>query len=222
MTRPNDPESLPPGAISWPYTLAELRADAVVHVTGVALVIAGLTCLLVAVRSGSAGEVLAAAIYGVTLLTAITLSAAYNMWPVGRTKWLLRRFDHSAIYLLIGGTYTPFMFKLQAWGLLVFVWAVAALGIAVKLGRPGRFDRASVALYLALGWSALPMLGHVMAGLQPITMWLIGVGGALYSFGVVFHLWERLRFQNAIWHGFVLSAAMAHLGAVWTAMLAPA
>ena len=222
MTRRDDPHGPLPGAIPWFYNVSEIWEFDLLVVVGMALAAAGLTCLLVAVRGGPAWEVLVAAVYGATLAAAITSSAVYNMWPVNRTKWLLRRLDHSAIYLLIAGTYTPFMFKLHLWGLLAFVWGVAALGIAVKLGKPGRFDRASVVLYLAMGWSALPMLGQVMTGLQPVTLWLIGIGGALYSLGVVFHLWERLRFQNAIWHGFVLSAAVAHFGAVWTAMLAAA
>ena len=211
-----------PGAVAWRYTAAELWADAAIHVAGLVLVMAGLVWLLISARLSSSEELLVIVIYGATLTTAITCSAIYNMWPVSRTKWLLRRLDHSAIYLLIAGTYTPFMFKLKAWWLLTIVWAVAWCGIAIKLGKPGRFDRASIVLYLALGWSALPIGRQVVTGLQPVTLWLIGIGGALYSLGVIFHLWERLPFQNAIWHGFVLSAAVAHFGAVSTAMFAAA
>ena len=144
-------------------------------------------------------------------------SAAYNLWPVSRIKWLLRRFDHSAIYLLIAATYTPFIAQMKngllATTLLAGVWTVAAVGIVLKLALPGRFDRFSIVLYLALSWSGVAMY-EVIAALPASTLWLLGAGGLLYSFGVVFHLWESLRFQNAIWHAFVVLAAACHYTAV--------
>jgi hemolysin III len=97
--------------------------------------------------------------------------------------------------------------------LFAIVWAVAAIGIVVKLTLPGRFDRLSIALYLLLSWSGV-MMFDVIAALPASTLWLLGAGGVLYTCGVVFHLWERLRFQNAIWHAFVLSAAACHYTAV--------
>ena len=146
------------------------------------------------------------------------LSAAYNMWPISGAKLLLRRFDHSAIYVLIAGTYTPLLAQIKAsltWsGLNIAIWTVAAIGISLKLLLPGRFDRLSIILYLLLGWSGLIAYEAFMSGLPSFSMWLILAGGAVYSIGLVFHLWRSLRFQNAIWHAFVVMAAFCHYVAV--------
>jgi hemolysin III len=146
------------------------------------------------------------------------VSATYNMWPVGRRKWLLRRADHALIYLMIAGTYTPLVALVgegaTAWVLLAGVWLVAGVGIALKLTLPGRFDRAAIGLYLLLGWSGLAAYDSVIARLAPDALWLLAAGGLLYSFGVVFHVWRSLPYQNAIWHAFVLAATACHYGAV--------
>ena len=162
-------------------------------------------------------------IYATALVSMLGVSAAYNLWPVSPRKWFLRRFDHALIYLMIAGTYTPLVALvgsgLVAWSLLALIWTVAAIGIALKLLMPGRFDRVSIALYLTLGWSGVLAYESVIAGLSPTAFWLLGVGGLLYSFGVVFHVWRTLPFQNAIWHGFVLAATACHYGTVMASAL---
>jgi hemolysin III len=148
----------------------------------------------------------------------LVLSATYNLWPVSRAKWVLRRFDHSAIYLLIAATYTPVIMELKdsvmAMVLLAGVWCVAIVGIVLKLALPGRFDRLSVGLYLAMGWSGIMLSGRVVATLPTFALCFVAAGGLLYSLGVIFHAWQRLRFQNAIWHCFVLLGAACHYTAV--------
>jgi hemolysin III len=142
-----------------------------------------------------------------------------------RRAWL-QRFDHAAIFAMIAGTYTPFTRLLEpgwAVGLTASVWSVAAAGIAGKLWRP-RGGRAiaralSVLLYLALGWIGLIALRPLTESLAWPTLLLIGIGGAIYSTGVIFHLWRRLPYQNAIWHGFVLAAAGVHYAAVLTTLV---
>jgi len=137
---------------------------------------------------------------------------------VSRAKWVLRRFDHSAIYVLIAATYTPFILQIKdsifAVVLLIGVWCVAIVGIVLKLSLPGRFDRLSVGLYLAMGWSGFMLYDAVVAALPTMALCFVIVGGALYSLGVIFHAWQRLRFQNAIWHSFVLLGAACHYTAV--------
>jgi len=200
------------------YDRAEITLDAVVHGIGLVLGIAG-TAILIAftLRSPAVGDLPVAIVYATGLLAMLGFSAAYNLWPVSRIKWVLRRFDHSAIYLLIAATYTPFIAQMKnsllATTLLAGVWTVAAVGIVLKLTLPGRFDRLSIVLYLALGWSGV-MMYDVIAALPPSTLWLLGAGGALYTTGVIFHFWESLRFQNAIWHVFVVLAAACHYTAV--------
>ena len=131
---------------------------------------------------------------------------------------MLRRFDHSAIYLLIAATYTPFISQLNDSGFatkfLIGVWGVALAGTVLKLNWPGRFDRFSVALYVAMGWSGTLAYDKAASSLPSSILTLIAVGGGLYTLGIVFHAWERLRFQNAIWHGFVVLGAACHFSAV--------
>ncbi len=215
--------SSPPGVrgeVSWDYDRAELIADAVVHAAGIVLGLIGAVAIAaIALRRGeSAAPVL---VYGVVLLAMLGVSAAYNMWPVSPVKWVLRRFDHSAIYLLIAGTYTPFLAQMKGLlsaGLSIGLWATAAVGVALKLLLPGRFDRTSVALYLILGWSGVVAYRSFAAAIPAASLWLLAIGGILYSLGVLFHAWEGLRFHNAIWHGFVLVAAICHYVAVLCAL----
>jgi hemolysin III len=212
--------STPAGATSWNYDRHELIADGIVHVIGIVLGLVGaVAIILVAIEMGRTW-ITPVLIYTIGLLAMLGLSAAYNMWPVSRTKWILRRFDHSAIYLLIAGTYTPFLAAMKASlvaaGLGIGVWASAAIGMVLKLALPGRFVRASIALFLLLGWSGIVAYETMTSALPRASLWLLAGGGILYSVGTVFHVWRRLRFQNAIWHGFVLAAAGCHYSAVLT------
>src|SRR6202795_3068501 len=145
------------GAVRWNYDRAELIADGVVHGIGVfgGLVAATVLVVLTAVYA-TAFEVVAVSVYVAGLLAMLVLSATYNLWPVSRAKWILRRFDHSAIYVLIAATYTPFIAQMKdsifAIALLIGVWCVAIVGIVLKLVLPGRFDRIWFGLFLAVGW----------------------------------------------------------------------
>ncbi len=207
-----------PKIIEWNYDRAELWADGVIHVLGVVLALAGASAMLFYfLPDAPARTAISSGVYLTSLLTALGLSAVYNIWPASPTKWFLRRFDHSAIYLLIAGTYTPFAMHMgdRALPLLLFVWGVAILGILLKLFLPGRFDRLSILLYLALGWSGVMVYDTMVHALPPAVFWLIAAGGLVYSLGVIFHVWERLRFQNAIWHGFVVVGAALHYCAVF-------
>src|SRR6266567_6921749 len=206
-----------PGQISWDYDRAEIIADAVVHAIGVCLGLIGVTIVMIAVNIERI-EIAPITVYVIGLVTMLALSAAYNMWPVSPAKWVLRRFDHSAIYLLIAGTYTPFLAQMKnvlaSAGLGVGVWVSAAIGMALKLALPGRFDRLAVVLCLLLGWSGVIAYDSLASALPSASLWLLAIGGILYSLGTLFHVWRGLRFHNAIWHGFVLLAASCHYSAV--------
>jgi len=207
------------GAMHWNYDRAELIADGVVHIVGVCFGLIAATVLIVlAAVYASALDIVVSAVYVAGLLAMLGLSATYNLWPVSRAKWVLRRLDHSAIYVLIAATYTPFIMEVKesllAIALLIGVWCAAIGGIVLKLRYPGRFDRVSVGLYLAMGWSGMMLYDAVVAVVPALALGFIVAGGVLYTFGVVFHAWQRLRFQNAIWHAFVLSGAACHYTAV--------
>ncbi|MDP2330263.1 MAG: hemolysin III family protein [Reyranella sp.] len=196
----------------------ELAADRVVHVVGIGLGLAGtIFIILVAAIEGGARDLVPIVVYAAGLLAMLGCSAAYNVFHAsGRREWL-RRFDHAAIFAMIAGTYTPFTTRLgNGWAssLTAVIWIIAGLGIALKLWQPRRIETMSIVLYLALGWIGLAAVEPFLAALDPSTLVLLALGGIIYTAGVIFHLWHRLPYQNAIWHGFVLVAASVHYAAV--------
>jgi hemolysin III len=205
--------------IAWRYDRAELIADAVVHGIGIAFgVIGGATIVALAAVFAGGTRLAAVSIYAIGLVALLSVSAAYNLWPVSRTKWLLRRFDHALIYVLIAATYTPFITRFphgwDRYGLLFGVWAVAIGGAVLKVTLPGRFDRLSIVLCILLGASGGLAWNTISAALPPSTVWLMLAGGVVYVVGVVFHVWDGLRFSNAVWHSFVLVASILFYSAV--------
>lgn len=211
-----------PGAFVWNYSRSETTADLVVHAIGLWLGFTATPILLArAAMHAATMNFVAASIYALSLLSMLTLSAAYNLWPVCPLKWRLRRFDHSAIYILIAATYTPFSLQAGAAALTVLpvVWCVAAIGIAVKFALPGCLDRLSIGVCVAMGWSAAILWSGKDAPIPPGAFHLLLAGGILFSLGVVFHVWQKLRFQNAIWHFFVLLGASCHYAAVLNVLI---
>ncbi|MBK4215522.1 hemolysin III family protein [Paracoccus caeni] len=201
------------------YDFNEILADGIVHGIGVALALIGATALIFyATMWAGRPEQVAAWIYCIGLVTALAISFTYNMLPVSRFKWHMRRLDHSAIFILIAATYTPFLQRGSddpvIFALLIGIWVMAAMGITIKCLFPGRYDRLAILLYLMMGWSGLLAFRSIATVLPFASMMLLLIGGVIYSVGVIFHVWEKLRFQNAIWHGFVVTAAAMHYSAV--------
>jgi len=201
------------------YTVRERIADGCIHAIGVTASLVALTALLIiGVESQVTLWIVSLVIYGLALVATFSFSAGYHLVVRPKLKEVLRRLDHAAIFLMIAGTYTPFvLIKMNnAWGLglLAVVWTMAAIGIAIKLFAPRFLDGLSTALYLVQGWAVIAAWEPLMSALPGHVLTLLVVGGVLYTIGVVFHLWERLPYQNAIWHGFVLSAASCHYAAV--------
>ena len=203
------------------FERGELIADGVVHAVGIMLaIVAGAALLVLAWPYAGRAEYVAALFYVVSLTTVFSVSCAYNLWPISPTKWLLRRFDHAAIYLLIAGTYSPFLALLDEAGfMLALVWGAAAIGIFIKLALPGRFDRLAIVFYLAIGWSGLLVADSLAEALSSRTLVLIAAGGAAYTSGVIFHIWQNLKYNTAVWHGFVVTGAALHLAAVTDALV---
>src|SRR5271156_6247758 len=179
------------GAVRWNYDRAELIADGVVHGIGVfgGVVAATVLVVLTAIYA-TPFEVAVVSVYVAGLLAMLVLSATYNLWPGSRAKWVLRRFDHSAIYVLIAATYTPVIMQVKdsifAIVMLIGVWCVAIVGVVLKLALPGRYDRVAVGLYLVMGWSGIMLYDTVAAALPTMALWFVVAGGALYSLGVIF------------------------------------
>jgi hemolysin III len=207
------------------YTRRERMADAIVHLIGLTFSTAAVI-LLLAVSAGrvSGLALLSLAIYGAGLITMFACSAAYNMARRRALKELLRRFDHAAIFVMIAGSYTPFALGKMggSTGLALFaaVWAIALFGVVVKLWFPRRLERLSIGIYLAQGWLIILAVDSLVASVSQFSLVLLVTGGIIYTLGVVFHVMERLPFHNAIWHGFVLAAAICHYAAIYAATLA--
>ena len=202
------------------YGHGELVADRCVHCAGlVAGLIGSLVLIVEAAERERALTVVSVVVYGVGLLGMISASALYNSAADSPRKEWFRRLDHAGIFLMIAGTYTPFALVRMggAWGfgIAAFVWLVAVGGIALKLVSPHRLEGYSTALYLALGWVILVAPGPFFAAVPLPAIILLAVGALLYMTGIVFHLWHRLPYHNAVWHGFVLSAAACHWLAVF-------
>ena len=205
------------------YSDGELIADATVHAAAIVAGVIGFSLLFqkIALR-GDVGDGVAMAVYAAGFFLLFGFSCAYNMAPPSPAKAILRRFDHASIYLMIGGTYTALLSQAHASlavvALAATIWITALAGASVKLFLPGRLDRFSVRLYLALGWSVVFAIRPLASALPVDTLAFVLAGGVIYSVGVAFFLWESLKFQNAIWHACVAAAAACQFVGVMQAI----
>jgi hemolysin III len=194
----------------------ERRADAVVQTVNLALSVAACVAMvaLVGARAGPP-RFAALAVYAFGLLAMMGCSVLYCWGRGGPRHRMYRQLDKAAIFIMIAGTYTPLIVTFGGDGgfrLLAVVWVVALAGALLMLAAPRRFDRLSVPLYLVMGWSVLSDPG-LLLGLPTLVTALLVAGGVLYTVGVLFHR-ARMRFQEAIWHGFVLAGAACHYVAI--------
>ncbi len=205
------------------YSRAEYVSDVAVHLLGLVVVTAGVPALVLAaiLTSDNAAPVAGTVLYGASFALMIAASAAYNIFPHPNWEWLLKRLDHSAIYIKIAGTVTAFALIAGKGFLLASgLWTAALIGIALKLHCPFSYRRIGLTLYLGMGWAVAIWGWAMFEALPPSTMWLIIAGGLLYTFGVVFYLWERLPYHNTIWHGFVLVSSVLMYSAAMVAIVA--
>lgn len=203
------------------YTPAEMWADGIVHVLGVTMgLVAGVWLLLAAAGHAGPAELASLAVYVSGLIGMLTASACYNLAPPGRLKALLQRIDHSMIYVMIGGSYTPFVISVLGGGLGLalagVVWLGVTAGIVLKVGFPRRWERTGLVLYLGLGWCIVVAIEPLAEAVSPAGLALLVAGGLLYTLGTGLHLCERLPFHNAGWHAMVLAAAGCHFAAIVT------
>ena len=202
------------------YTVAEEVANAITHAVGVVLSVVALVLMVVYASSGGdAWRIVGASIFGSALILLYLASTLYHALPQPSVKRIMRIFDHSAIYVLIAGTYTPFLLGYMrstlGWAMFGVLWGAAIAGIVFKFFFIGRFDKISTLLYVAMGWTIMvaikPALELVPAG----AMVLMLIGGLAYTGGVIFYLWDRLPYNHAIWHLFVLAGSATHFAAVF-------
>jgi hemolysin III len=194
-------------------------ANAITHGIGTAASIAGLAVLAtVSATRGDAWHVVSVSIFGATLVLLYTASTLYHGLPLGRAKAVFRVLDHSAIYLLIAGTYTPFaLVSLRGpwgWSVLGVIWGCAVVGIVLRTAFGSRWRVAPVIFYVAMGWAGVVAIRPMIAAVPARGLALVALGGLAYTFGIVFYAWRRLPYHHAVWHLFVLAGSALHYFAV--------
>ncbi|MBN2503161.1 MAG: hemolysin III family protein [Anaerolineales bacterium] len=212
--------STSPTTISKQYSPKEELANSITHGIGVVLSIVGLVVLVMqAVERGDAWHIVSYSIFGASLILLYLASTLYHSIPNPTWKKVLKRFDHSAIFLLIAGTYTPFLLVTLrgAWGWSLFgvIWALTITGLVLKIGFIARFEKLTLGLYILMGWLVVIAIKPMLSSLALGSLIALLVGGIAYTSGVVFYVWKKLPFNHAIWHGFVMIGSVAHFIAVF-------
>ncbi|RAL23148.1 hemolysin D [Lujinxingia litoralis] len=198
---------------------AEDIANSVSHGVGLGAALVGFVVLAVTAWATGAGlQIVGALVYGLTLVALFAASTVYHSVTHPRVRRALQVVDHCAVFFLIAGTYTPFALVTLAgplgWSLLAGVWAMALLGVTIKLFWFGRFEGVSLALYLLMGWTIVFAIKPLWLAMEPAGVALLFGGGLLYTAGVAFFVWERLFLNHAIWHLFVLGGSVCHYLAI--------
>ncbi len=199
-------------------------ANSLTHGAGLALAVAGCAAIVtLAALRGNAWHIVACSVYGATLVCLYAASTVYHSVRSRRVKRVMRILDHSAIFLLIAGTYTPFtlvnMRGAWGWSLFGVVWGLAVAGIVFKVWFVEHFPIASTIVYLAMGWLAVVAVKPVLAMVPPAgIVWLVA-GGLMYTAGVGFFAWEKLPYHHAIWHVFVIGGSVCHYCAVLSSVV---
>lgn len=201
------------------YRLGEEIANAVAHGLGAAAAIVALTLMIVkAIPTLDGWQMAGVALYGGSLVLLFLCSTLYHSFSHPRARAVFKRMDHSAIFLLIAGTYTPFLMltlgSTQASALLVALWLIAVAGVAFKMFFVHRFQRLSLFSYLAMGWLAVLVLADLYQALPPAAFRLLVAGGLAYTVGAAFYAAKQYTYTHAIWHLFVLAGATSHCVAI--------
>lgn len=204
------------------YTRREEIANSVTHGIGAVLSVIGLVVLIIlAAWQGDIWRIISAAIYGSSLILLYLASTLYHSLQHPRLKPLLRKFDHAAIYVLIAGTYTPFLLvslRETSIGLAFFilVWGMAAAGIVWKMFFVGKLEIIATAIYVLMGWMCLFAFEQMVAAIPKTSLIMLIAGGVVYTLGVIFYAWQKLPYNHAIWHVFVLGGSICHFFAIVT------
>ncbi|MBN2088330.1 hemolysin III family protein [candidate division KSB1 bacterium] len=198
-----------------PENLGEKIANSITHGFGILLSIAGLTVLVVfAALYGNVWHIVSFSIFGATLILMYLASTLYHSFSNPSVRRVLKILDHSAIFLLIAGTYTPFMLvNLRGWwGWTIFgiIWATAILGIVVKSFHIAKYPKLSLFLYIFMGWFCVLAFRQLIAHVPMVSIILLILGGLSYTLGVIFYVWHKMPYHHAVWHLFVLGGSILH------------
>ena len=201
------------------YTIQEEIANSVTHGVGTGMAVVGLIVLIVlAAVYGGTRQIVSVSVYGGSLIILYLASTLYHSIQHPQAKKVLRIFDHASVYILIAGTYTPFLLLAirgtLGWAVLAIVWTLAAIGITWKIFFIGRYEIIATAAYVLMGWMCMILVKEMITKLPPVGLVLLMTGGIIYTIGVIFYAWEKIPYNHAIWHVFVLGGSICHYFAI--------
>lgn len=200
------------------YSKAEEFANSTSHGIGIILGIIGLVSMLL-IAGNETSRLASAIIYGTSIILLFTTSTIYHSVTNQSTRALMKTLDHCAIYLLIAGTYTPFMLiSLENSGgsfYLTAIWTIALLGVLFKIFLGHQYPKISLTSYLVMGWLLVIAGKEMMQNVSSEGLILLGAGGLCYTVGAIFYAWKKLVFNHAIWHLFVLGGAVFHFFSIY-------
>ncbi|WP_252178177.1 hemolysin III family protein [Endozoicomonas sp. 4G] len=202
------------------YSLAEEIANSITHGLGTLFSVAGLTLLVAyAAEQHDVWRIVSFSIYGATLVLLFLSSTLYHSLQHEKTRKVFKLLDHCSIYLLIAGTYTPFLLVSMrgtlGWTMFAIIWLLAVAGIVFKVWFGSRFKKFSVATYILMGWLVVLASKELASKISLDGIYWLVAGGLSYTLGAVFYLWKKLPFNHAIWHVFVLGGSVCHFFAVF-------
>ena len=206
-----------------PFSLKQEMVHSIIHAFGILFGIISIPILTaIAAKNASVIGIVGASVYGFCFLMLFTFSTLYHSFQQPQVKRVLEVFDHISIYFLIAGTYTPFLliYLNDSFGitLLCVLWGLTVAGIVFKIFFTGRFEVVSLIIYVAMGWILVAGGKRFFIDLPTDVLVLLIIGGGLYSLGIIFYLWQKFYWHHAVWHFFVLVAAVCHYVAVLLAV----
>jgi hemolysin III len=197
-----------------PYSKLEEYMSSITHLLGAGMAISGLAFLIThAVQEGGIKQIIGFTIFGLSAIFLYLMSGIYHILPAGKYRKIFKILDHSAIYVLISGSYTPFLLILggiTGWVILIIQWTLTSLGVLFKIKFAGRFQTISTLIYLFMGWMIVFVFGNLKNSLNSVSLTLLIVGGIFYSVGAIFYSMKKVKYTHVIWHFFVIAGTTLH------------
>lgn len=205
-----------------PYSKLEEYMSSITHLLGAGMAISGLIFLIVhAIQEGGIKQIIGFSIFGISAIFLYLMSGIYHILPVGRYRKIFKILDHSAIYVLISGSYTPFLLILggiTGWIILIVQWTLTSLGILFKIKFAGKFQTLSTLIYLFMGWMIVFVFGNLKTSLNSISLTLLIAGGIFYSVGAIFYSMKKIKYTHVIWHFFVIIGTTLHYLSIYNSI----
>jgi|ASRL01.1.fsa_nt_gi hemolysin III len=205
-----------------PYSKLEEYMSSITHLLGAGMAISGLIFLIVhAIQEGGIKQIIGFSIFGISAIFLYLMSGIYHILPIGRYRKIFKILDHSAIYVLISGSYTPFLLILggiTGWIILIVQWTLTSLGILFKIKFAGKFQTLSTLIYLFMGWMIVFVFGNLKTSLNSISLTLLIAGGISYSVGAIFYSMKKIKYTHVIWHFFVIIGTTLHYLSIYNSI----